>query len=40
MHDINSNGADAFQTLGMGHDFKPAMGTIVNVTKTSSDGWT
>ncbi len=39
-HDINSNGADAFQTLAMGHDFKPAMGAAIIIKKQNSDGWT
>jgi hypothetical protein len=40
LHDVNSNGADAFQTLAMGHDFKVAMGAAVQVKKQSSGGWT
>ena len=41
LHDINSNGADAFQTLAMGHKFKPAMGAATRtVQKTRSKGWT
>lgn len=40
LHDINSNGADAFQTLAMGHDFKPAFGASIQVQKTSPGGWT
>ncbi|MBI9090726.1 MAG: hypothetical protein JEZ12_16030 [Desulfobacterium sp.] len=40
LHDINSNGADAFQTLAMGHNFQIAQGAAVVVRKTNSRGWT
>jgi hypothetical protein len=40
LHDINSNGADAFQTLAMGHHFNPSMGAAVTIRKQKSDGWT
>ena len=42
LHDENSNGADAFQTLAMGHDFQ--LGAMAkqafNVKRASSGGWT
>lgn len=40
LHDHNSNGADAFQTLAMGHDFRVCMGAAVTVEKKSAGGWT
>jgi hypothetical protein len=41
LHDVNSNGADAFQTLAMGHNFRPSMGAAVKVEKhNNSKGWT
>ncbi|HEX9972310.1 MAG TPA: terminase [bacterium] len=42
LHDENSNGADAFQTLASGHEFKPAMGSIVQVESAGINqrGWT
>ena len=40
LHDDNSNGADAYQTLAMGHDFRVCMGAAVNVQSTDPGGWT
>ncbi len=40
LHDVNSNGADAFQTLAMGHDWHVAMGAAITIKKQSSGGWT
>jgi hypothetical protein len=40
LHDENSNGADAFQTLAMGHQFRVGQGAAVTVQKQSADGWT
>ncbi|MCP4116474.1 MAG: terminase [Desulfobacteraceae bacterium] len=40
LHDDNSNGADAFQTLAMGHNFHVSMGATVQVLKQNSAGWT
>ena len=40
LHDINSNGADAFQTLATGHDFQVAPGGKVVVQSVGSWGWT
>jgi len=40
LHDENSNGADAFQTLAMGHDFQPGAGAVIKVQQQSSRGWT
>jgi len=40
LHDENSNGADAFQTLAMGHDFQVSMGAAVQVQQQPSGGWT
>jgi len=40
LHDINSNGADAFQTLAMGHNFHVAHGAAIVVQKKSAKGWT
>ncbi len=40
LHDDNSNGADAFQTLAMGHNFHVSMGATVQVLKRNSAGWT
>jgi hypothetical protein len=40
LHDENSNGADAFQTLAMGHQFRQGQGAAVTVQKQSADGWT
>jgi len=40
LHDINSNGADAYQTLAMGHGFHVAMGAAIKIKKQSAAGWT
>jgi len=42
LHDINSNGADAFQTLSAGHHFKPSMGAVIHVEQANINqrGWT
>jgi len=41
LHDLHSNGADAFQTLAMGHNFKPSMGAAIKVEKHhNTKGWT
>lgn len=40
LHDINSNGADGFQSFAMGHKFQVSMGAVHVVQKTSSKGWT
>jgi hypothetical protein len=40
LHDENSNGADAFQTLAMGHNFRQGQGAAVTIQKQSADGWT
>ncbi len=40
LHDINSNGADAFQTMAMGHGWVVSMGAAVQIRKESSKGWT
>ena len=38
LHDENSNGADAFQTLAMGHDFQVGMGAVIQVRQAPSGG--
>lgn len=40
LHDENSNCADAFQTLAMGHDFQVGMGAVIHVRKAPAGGWT
>lgn len=41
LHDENSNGADAFQTLAMGHSLNTGVNTVgMTVQKTDSRGWT
>lgn len=40
LHDVNSNGADAFQTFAMGHNFKPVIGAARPVESVPSGGWT
>ncbi|PIE39739.1 MAG: hypothetical protein CSA51_04490 [Gammaproteobacteria bacterium] len=40
LHDENSNGADAFQTLAMGHKFHQAPGAKRTIKRVSAGGWT
>lgn len=40
LHDDNSNGADAFQTLAMGHSFHIGQAAAIKVKKQSAKGWT
>jgi hypothetical protein len=39
-HDKHSNGADAFQTLAMGHSFSKAIGRRANQHAPAAAGWT
>ena len=40
LHDENSNGADAFQTLAMGHNFRVSSGAVITIQQQSARGWT
>jgi len=40
LHDDNSNGADAFQTLAMGHNFRVSSGAVITIQQQNSTGWT
>ena len=40
LRDPNSHGADAFQTLAMGHNFHVSSGAVITIQQQSARGWT